>query len=61
MDGNGSQEIDYDMGAGWRYRIRLFSEDEKKEWADELSKITDEEYVGAQWNANKVKEPPDVF
>ncbi len=50
------------MTSGWRYNIRLFDEREKKDWEPQLRKITDAEYVGAQWNMNTAKKnPPECF
>ncbi len=56
--GSSSQQIVYDMTAGWRYTIRLFDEREKKskDWERELRKITyykcGWKCVGAQWRMN---------
>ena len=33
-----SQDIEYDMGGGWIYKLRLFCEDEKKRMAGETSR-----------------------
>ena len=60
-----SQDIEYDMGGGWIYKLRLFCEDEKKEWLEKLagkSTESDGSPVGAQWNTEHQKnDPPGVF
>ena len=51
-----SRDIEYDMTDGWVYNIRLFSEEEQKDWGEQLARIMTEEdgeLVGAQWNSTK--------
>ena len=62
---NGSQDVLYDMTGGWVYKLRLFSEEEKPDWDEELATVVTKEdgaMVGAQWNTDKAKEePPQCF
>ena len=62
-NGEASQQIEYDMGSGWLYHIRLFTDTEKARWKERLSKICgDTPFVGAQWNAHmRSHAPPEVF
>ena len=63
----GSQDLEYDMKGGWVYRLRLFSEEEKPRWEEQLASIIregDGEVVGAQWDMGKATSaanPPTAF
>ena len=66
MDGGwGSRDVLYDMTNGWVFKLRLFGEEEKQDWDDQLEKVVTKEdgaVVGAQWDDNKAKEePPQSF
>ena len=56
-----SQDVEYDMTDGWVYKIRLFSDEAKPDWNEQLAKIVtaeDGEVVGAQWNSTKALHEP---
>jgi len=61
IESGGSQEIDYDMGSGWVFKLRLFHRDEMEAWEPHLKKHG-VGYVGAQWDSRKTKmSPPNEF
>ena len=60
-----TRNVQYDMTGGWVFRLRLFCDEEKPDWEEQLAKrATDDDgsVVGAQWNVSQAKEePPQTF
>ena len=59
-----SQTIEYDMTGGWKFKLRIFCEDEKTLWEDQLRQHTKESdgvLVGAQWDIEPATIEPPPF
>ena len=58
-----SQDLEYACADDWVYTLRLFDAKEKVQWEDQLAKYNLDDYVGAQWDAQRAEDhnPPAMF